>query len=520
MNSKFQCSKFRCSKFQRSKSKNSKFASPTRPLASLIAIVILVTGCTIGPDYEQPSLSVADTYHASSSANSESVVDGDVSSTNQHFWQGFGDPLLADLLRETLHENLDLQAAMARYQGAAALLRLSQREQWPSLTAFAQASDQKLAAAENTADNAGRFDLYDAGVALHWEVDLFGRLTRATDAARANFEATGADMQALQVALAGQLATSYWQLRGLQQRYRVIEQNIALQRSSLDIVNARLDAGRGTTLDVLRAQAQLDTTRAVLPEIEAAIHSAMHRIAVLSGKNPATLIEQLNATTSLPNVVPNIAVGQPGEVLRRRPDIRAAERRVAAASARIGIASADLFPRFSLQGLAGSLASDTSDLFTSGNNYRRVIFGIDWTFLDRAQVRARIDAADAETAAQLAEYRQAVLLALEETETWLVRFQQSQTRVGLLQDVTAASEQAVDQARVRYEQGYIDYFELLSAELELARARDSLVLGQTEQALAMVNVYRSLAGAPTLAAEERPGVEKNSSVAAVTAEVW
>src|SRR5690606_35759417 len=203
----------------------------------------------------------------------------------------------------------------------------------------------------------------------------------------------------------------------------------------------------------------------------------------------------------------------------RRPDIRAAERRVAAASARIGIASADLFPRFSLQGLAGSLASDTSDLFTSGNNYRRVIFGIDWTFLDRAQVRARIDAADAETAAQLAEYRQAVLLALEETDTWLVRFQQSQTRVGLLQDVTAASEQAVDQARARYEQGYIDYFELLSAELELARARDSLVLGQTEQALAMVNVYRSLAGAPTLAAEERPGVEKNSSVAAVS-EVW
>src|SRR5690606_7016094 len=218
----------------------------------------------------------------------------DMSSTNQHFWQGFGDPLLADLLRETLYENLDLQAAMARYQGAAALLRLSQREQWPSLTAFAQASDQKLAAAENTADNAGRFDLYDAGVALHWEVDLFGRLTRATEAARTNFEATGADMQALQVALAGQLATSYWQLRGLQQRYRVIEQNIALQRSSLDIVNARLDAGRGTTLDVLRAQAQLDTTRAVLPEIEAAIHSAMHRIVVLSGKNPARLTEQLN----------------------------------------------------------------------------------------------------------------------------------------------------------------------------------------------------------------------------------
>lgn len=472
----------------------------TRPVTiELVAIGILLAGCAVGPEYEQPSLPVANAYHAAP------LTSGDhpqPPSANQSFWRGFGDPLLAELISETLGENLDLQAAMARYQSSAALLRLSRREQWPSITAFTEASSQKLAEAERRGYGDSRFDLYDAGVALHWELDLFGRLAHATEAAKANFEASGADVQALQVAMAGQLATSYWQLRGLQQQHSVIEENVSLQQSSLEIVSARLDAGRGTTLDVYRAQAQLDATRAALPDIQAAMRSSMHRIAVLSGKSPEALIERLSTEAPLPSTAPGIAIDTPGDVLRRRPDIRAAERRVAAASARIGVASADLFPRFTLQGLTGSLASNAGDLFAGATDYRRVAFGIDWTFLDRAQVRARIDAADAEAMAQLARYRQAVLLALEETETWLVRFQQSQARVALLQSATTASEQAVDQARNRYEQGYIDYFELLSTELELTRARDNLVRGRTAQALAMVNVYRSLAGAPELTSGE------------------
>lgn len=486
----------------------------TRPsVVALVVFALLTSGCAVGPDYEQPSLSVADAYH------SAPLTPGDqprTLSTHHRFWQGFGDPLLAELIKETLSANLDLQAAVARYQSSAALLRLSRREHWPSITAFAEASDQKLAVAERRTNGDARFDLYDAGVALHWEMDLFGRLGRISEAAKADLEATGADVQALQVALVGQLATNYWQLRGLQQQYAVIEQNIALQQSSLEIVNARLDAGRGTTLDALRAQAQLDATRAALPDIQTAMRGAMHRIAVLSGKSPEALIARLSTVSPLPKVTPNIAVATPGDVLRRRPDIRAAERRVAAASARIGVASADLFPRFTLQGLVGSLALESGDWFAGSTDYRRITLGIDWTFLDRAQVSARIDAADAEAVARLAEYRQAVLLALEETETWLVRLQQSQARVAFLQNSTTAFTRAVDQARARYEQGYIDYFELLSVELELTHARDSLVRGHTEQALAMVNVYRSLAGAPDLAAEQNLSADKPRSVAGVT----
>ena len=160
------------------------------------------------------------------------------------------------------------------------------------------------------------------------------------------------------------------------------------------------------------------------------------------------------------------------------------------------MASADLFPRFTLDGLIGSLAGSGSDLFTGGARSGRVALGIDWSFLDRAQVQSRIDAADAQADGLLADYRQAVLLALEETETWLLRYQHSQERVLLLQSATDAATQAVEQARERYEQGFIGYFELLAAEQELTGMRDSLVQSQTDKVLAMVNVYRSLAGAP------------------------
>lgn len=454
-----------------------------------LSILTALGGCAVGPDYIPPQSAQPDAFYAApSSANS---IDA-----SGAFWQGFKDPVLERLIANALADNHNLQAMLARYKGAHALLRNARLDQWPSLTAYAGASDQKLADVERAAVQRDELELYEAGAALHWELDFFGRLARATEARRAELQASGADLQALQVALVGQLASSYFELRGLQQQLQVMEQNVALQQSSLEIVSSRLKAGRGTRFDELRARAQLDATRAAIPTLQAAIRTNMHRLAVLTGRTPAALVDELAAPETLPVAMPVIPVGTPGELLRRRPDIRAAERRVAAATARIGIATADLFPRFTLTGLAGSLAGSGSDLFSSGTETRLVALGVDWTFLDFAQARARVDAADAEAEAALAEYRQAVLLALEETETWLVRYQQAQARVALLASARDAAEQAVAQARERYEQGYIDYFELLTAELELTRARDALAQARTGQALAMVNVYRSLAGPP------------------------
>ncbi|MEH6497865.1 MAG: efflux transporter outer membrane subunit [Pseudoalteromonas distincta] len=464
-------------------------------VASIISMAALLGACAVGPDYQAPAPVPLEHF---SHDQTSSLASSQAAERNNElqFWQGFEDPLLAQLIEQSLLTNQSLQAALARYQEAAALLRGTRRDQLPSVTAGAGVSGQRLAEVERSQPDQERLELYQAGIGLSWELDLFGRLRRATEASEAELQAAGADQQTLQVALAGQLASSYFELRGLQQQLRVAEENVSLQQASLDIVGARLEAGRGTLFDQVRARAQLDSTRAVIPELHAGIGAAMHRISVLTGQPPTALVARLAVPADLPASTPLIAAGSPGDVMRRRPDIQAAERRLAAASARIGVASADLFPRFTLDGLIGSLAGSGSALFTGGARSGRVALGIDWSFLDRAQVQSRIDAADAQADGLLADYRQAVLLALEETETWLLRYQHSQERVLLLQSATDAATQAVEQARERYEQGFIGYFELLAAEQELTGMRDSLVQSQTDKVLAMVNVYRSLAGAP------------------------
>lgn len=451
----------------------------------------MVSGCAVGPDYQAPQSPHLSAFHAEPRQRPIDAVH------HEAFWQGFQDPVLQRLIHEALQNNQDLHAMLARYRGAEALLRGTRSDRRPSVTANAGASRQELAEVERPASGSDQIDLYQAGASFHWEVDLFGRLARATEARQAQLEASGADFEALQVALVGQLAINYFELRGLQQQLRVAEQNVALQQSSLEIITARLVAGRGTEFDRLRARAQLSATRAAVPRLQAEISGNMHRIAVLTGDEPGALVEELApATGELIRAVPDIPVGTPGEVLRRRPDIRSAERRLAAATARIGVATADLFPRFTLDGLIGTVSGDRDDMFRSGTGSRLIALGIDWSFLDVARVRARIDAADAETDAALAEYRQTVLLALEEVETWLVRYRQSHAHVALLGEAENAAREAVGQAQDRYRHGYIGFFELLAAEQELSHARDALVRSQTARALAMVNVYRALAGAP------------------------
>lgn len=343
--------------------------------------------------------------------------------------------------------------------------------------------------------------LYQVGAVAHWELDLFGRLRRITEAQSAELEAAGADLNAVQVALVGQLASSYFELRGLQQQLLVARRNLDNQQQTLDIVTSRLEAGRGTNFDTVRAQTQLETVRSTIPALEAGIRARMHRIAVLTGQQPTALIATLSEAQSLPEVVPAIPVGSPGGVLRRRPDVRAAERRLAAATAGIGVATADLFPRFSLDALIGSVADSSGDLFTGGAASRRVTLGIDWTFLDFERVQARIDVADADARGALANYRQTVLNVLEETETLLVEYHRAQTRTDYLSRATAAANEAARLARQRYREGLIGYFEVLDAEQELIDTRDSLIRSRTSVTLGMVNLYRALAGAPQAAEE-------------------
>lgn len=456
----------------------------------MLSLTALLAACAVGPDYRAPETPAPARF---SEARGEMPFDA---AAERRFWAGFGDQHLAALIRQALDANHDLHVAVARYERAQALLSGARREQLPSVTASASAGERHLAEVERTPPGSGdeRLELYQAGVGLSWELDLFGRLRRVSEARRAELGAAGADLDGVRVALVGQLAGSYFELRGLQQQLQVARRNVTVQQESLAIVAARLGAGRGTEFDAVRARAQLDATRAAVPELEALIRAHMHRIAVLTGQAPTALVDSLSTVAPLPAVMPEIPLGTPGEVLRRRPDIRAAERRLAASTAGIGVASADLFPRFSLDALLGSVAADGGDLFTVGAQSRRVALGVDWTFLDFGKVRARIDAAGADSRAALANYQQTVLNALEETETLLVRYHRDQTRTTYLARAADGADRAARLARERYQEGIIGYFEVLAAEQERIGSRDALVRSRTQVTLGMVKLYRALAG--------------------------
>ena len=468
-------------------------------LCAALSLLIVLCACSVGPDYQPPHIHAPERFNEAAESdviNDEALDDQALDEDVQRFWNGFNDPVLAGLIHETLMVNQSLQAALARLDQASALLGAARSDQWPALTVNGSTAEQYLAEVERVDPSRERVTRYQAGAAIGWELDLFGRLRRGHEMRLAELEAAGADLSALRVAIVGRLASDYFELRGLQEQLQVARENVANQRESLAIVDARLSAGRGTDFDSERAQARLDAIRATLPELEAGIRERMYRIAVLIGRDPALMVAQLSSPSPLPDTLPTIPVGSPGEALRRRPDIRAAERRLAAATARVGVATADLFPSFSLDALIGSVASDGADLFSAPAESRAVALGVNWTFLDFGGVRRRIDAADAASRAALADYRQTVLEALAETETQLAYYQRSQVRSERLASATAAAQRAAELARTRYEQGYIGYFEVLAAEQELIDTRDDLIESRTLETLAMVNIYRTLAGAP------------------------
>lgn len=464
------------------------------PLTLASVLVLLTSGCVVGPDYQAPSrdtlgVDLPEHFHDGERSTPQDYSD-------RAFWQGFEDPVLADLIDQSLEQNRTLEAGLARYERAAALLGAARSERWPQLNAQSRATEQYPAEAERFGLSAERIETYQVGAAATWELDLFGRLKRNTEARQAQLGEAHAELQALQVTLVGELARSYFELRGLQQQRAVALESIANQEHSLVIVRSRRDAGEATLFDDMRAQAQLEATRALLPDIESSIHARLQQIAMLSGQTAGPLHQRLTSSAPLPTQLPNIPVGTPADVLLRRPDVRAAERRLASATAEIGVSTAELFPRLSLRGFIGSVAGDPDALFNSETESRSVSLGVDWTLLDFGGNRARVRASGAEARAALADYENTLLEALAETQTLLVRYDRGQERTRSLDASTLAANRAAELARSRYELGYHSYFEVLDAERALIETREALVQSRTDEVLTMVGIYRALAGAP------------------------
>lgn len=465
----------------------------SRSLLATLASAVLA-GCAVGPDYQAPSSAggaAITTRFDNSTATG--VAAGTVLPA---FWKTFGDPVLDQLVADALAGNRTIAIAAANLKASRAARRLSGFDLFPTVTTTASfvrglQSDHQLPGV----DRDGREgNSAEAGFDASWELDLFGRVRRSVEASGAEAEASLASLHDAQVSVTSEVARNYFVLRGLQDQLELTVRNAENQSQSFEVTKARLEAGRGNQLDTARAEAQLKTTLATIPTLEASIARSVYRISVLTGRQPTALNERLFAPAPLPALPALTAIDTPEALLRRRPDIRVAERSLAASTARIGVAVGDLFPRVQFIGSIGYNAASFSRFGSAGAETYGFGPSISWAAFDLGRVKSRIDIAKAGTEASLASYESVVLGALEETEGALVAYGRAQTRRDTLTEAAAASDKAALLARQRFEGGLTDFLTVLDAERSALDAETVLSQSRTDAATSLIAVYKALGG--------------------------
>ncbi|MDH0648742.1 TolC family protein [Pseudomonas sp. GD03858] len=459
-----------------------KLLKPLTP--SLLALAL--AACAVGPDYQTPATEPA---QLDSSLQAKAF---DRSRFESVWWKQFDDPVLNQLVQASLNGNRDLRVAFARLKAARAIREDASNDQLPVVTSRAS-SDLGKGQVPGQTERRVNSERYDLGLDMAWELDLFGRIQRQIEASEAQEAAAEADLQQLQVSLIAELVDAYGQLRGAQLREKIAVANLKTQQESRDITVTLRDTGVGNELDVVRADARLAGVEATVPQLQAEQVRAKNRIATLLGQRPDALTVDLSPK-ALPAIAKALPVGDPGELLRRRPDIRSAERQLAAATANVGVATADLFPRVSLSGFLGFTAARGSQIGSSAANAWALGPTISWAAFDLGSVRARLRGAKAEADGALASYEQQVLLALEESANAFSDYGKRQQRLLALMRQSEASRKAAELASVRYREGTVDYLVLLDAERERLSAEDAQAQGEVELYSGIVAIYKALGG--------------------------
>ncbi|MGZ8216313.1 efflux transporter outer membrane subunit [Methylomagnum sp.] len=455
-----------------------------------LILALALTGCAVGPDYQKPVTEPGQAF--ANAAQPEFKTDG----ADGVWWKQFNDPNLIHLIELAAKNNLDLKATEARLREARALFLEAGLNLLPHVNTHGNYTSQHRSFDALNRRNFVPRDLrlYNVGFDAFWEVDIFGRIRRNVESREAEIEAAEADRRDMLVSVVSEVARNYFELRGHQNQLDVARKNAKNQNHTLDITRAREEAGVGTELDTSRAKAQLDTTLATIPPIDALIRQDIHRISVLIGQRPAALTAELLEPAPLPHPPELVNIGSPADLLRRRPDIRAAERGLASATSQIGVATADLFPRVTFVGTFALESSSFTGLGAAGATAYNFGPRISWAAFDLGQVYARIKAADARAEASLAEYEQAVLNALEETENALVNYNRTRQRQALLASAATASEQAYRLAHMRFDEGAENFLTVLDTELRLLEDQRELAQSETATATTLVALYKALGG--------------------------
>jgi outer membrane protein, multidrug efflux system len=450
--------------------------------------------CAVGPNYTQPNEPVPP-HWAEPTTGSESEAPAALAA----WWKSFRDPDLDELASSAVRSNLTLRIAETHVREARADRDVVAGGRWPSAGASLAYSKNRYGA--NSYPPLGEFpgvpldyNLYSVGFDATWELDLFGGIRRAVEASNAAVGAAEYARRDVLVSVLAELARNYIEARGYQQRLRITRQNITAQQDILQLTRSRYQSGLTSDLDVQQAEALLTATQAQVPALETGFAQSVHHLAVLLGEVPGALLQKMSEPRPILLTPPAVPVGLPSDLLKRRPDIERAERELAAATAQIGVARADLFPKFSLSGVAGLSSTSSSNWLEYASRYWTLGPTVSWDLFEGGRLRANVRVQEARAQQALDGYRQTILSALEDTENALVAYSKEQTRRQSLARSVDASQAAFDLSSELYRSGLVDFLSVLDSERALYNAQDTLVGSTQSVSLDLVQLYKALGG--------------------------
>ena len=475
--------------------------------SAILLSFLALYGCASSPAYRSPDVALPASYGALSDPSrkapyvapettSAHTAPGASAPISADYWERLGDTTLTRLIGEVLHSNLDVQAARARLNGAGADRLRAALDLTPSATVAGAYTRQRLATA-SFPDASGVFpdqNVWEAGFVASWDMDVFGQIRRTVQARGALEGAAEQDLRGVQVGFTAELARAYFELRGAQEQLEVARESAENQRRTYELTRERLEAGRGSAFDTERAQAQLSSTLATIPAREADVAAAQYLIGTLVGRSPTEVAHELEQPGRVPPLPEVTTIDAPEAVVRARPDVASAERFAAAQGAFVGAAKASYLPRLTIGGSAGYVAPEFNTLGEQGMGRYAIGPVVSWPLLDLGRVKAEVSAAEAREDMARAQYQHAVLAAMQDLETTLVRYRTARQGLERLEEASAASERAAQLARLRFREGVTDLLQVLDAERTLLFAQDRLAQGRVDAATAYAALYRAVGG--------------------------
>ena len=469
---------------------NSLDADISRLCGCLIITVFFFTfyGCAaIGPDYTEPEIALPDQWHTETGATQK--PDGQALA---EWWKIIDDPMLSNLMHQTSENNLDIQAALSRIREARYQQTQTRSSLFPSLDATGSARKSERSGGDKSQN--GSSESFAAGLDAGWELDIFGGNRRAAEAAQADIDARIEDFGDVMVSLLAEVALNYVELRTTQARLAVTIKNINTQQEAWALLNALSQAGRGDELAVAQARYNLESLRAKVPDLNAQIEAAMNRLAVLVGQPAGSLHETLSSVKPIPEVSVEMAVGVPANIIRQRPDIRSAERSLAAQTARTGEAVSEKYPRFTLTGSIGIEALSLENLFSSPTRIWSFGPSLSWPIFNAGAVGSNIKIYEERQEQALIQYKSVVLSAVEEVENALADYAKDHEKLGFLQAAADAAQSAAQLAEYQYTTGITDFSDVLDAQRSLLSFEDQLAEIYGTLLSDFIRLYKALGG--------------------------